>query len=224
MKCKGPCKGKDCDDCFKKAARKRTKERNATLLLKAKLMAKMPNLFSDPFASYRALPKQQAIPQGPQLTLQNVAEEVEKAFAKRDKPTLEKRPPKRPPTRFNPRVFKPASAPFTIGPPTRKDPAWGLSDLDEIEEFDDDGVEIGAALPRTHTLPIPSPRASSGASAAALSRSTRPNPPRASSEASAATLANSTLSGGGGYGVRLKGPDSLDGEDLSENYSDTESD
>jgi hypothetical protein len=100
-KCKGSkCKSAaDCDDCVVKAARKasakKTKERNAMLLLKAKILEKMPKQAPvDPFASYRNLPrKQRALAPSPQnLTLQNVADEIERAFARRDKPaTLEKR-------------------------------------------------------------------------------------------------------------------------------------
>jgi len=92
--CKGAkCKSaKDCDDCVVKAARKasakKTKERNAMLLLKAKILEKMPKAAPvDPFASYRNLPrKQHALAPSPQnLTLQNVADEIERAFARRDK-------------------------------------------------------------------------------------------------------------------------------------------
>ena len=99
-KCKGSkCKSSaDCDDCVVKAARKvaakKTKERNAMLLLKAKILEKMPKPAPvDPFASYRSLPRGQKIyqPSAQPLTLQNVADEIERAFARRDRPsTLEK--------------------------------------------------------------------------------------------------------------------------------------
>ena len=99
-KCKGSkCKSAaDCDDCVVKAARKasakKTKERNAMLLLKAKILEKMPKAAPvDPFASYRSLPQRQKIyqPSAKALTLQNVADEIERAFARRDRPsTLEK--------------------------------------------------------------------------------------------------------------------------------------
>jgi hypothetical protein len=88
-KCSGSkCKGAtDCDDCVKKIALKKQRVRNAELLMKAKLMSKMPKQVQvDPFASYRNLPARQIAlpPTKAQLTLGDVAREIELALLRRD--------------------------------------------------------------------------------------------------------------------------------------------
>ena len=104
MVCKGSkCKSaSDCDDCVKKNAAKRKKVRDATLLMKAKIMKNMkPTKYDtspwfDNFASYRNLPaKQIALPPSMRtLTLEDVNKEIDIALLKRD--TRKKVKPEKP--------------------------------------------------------------------------------------------------------------------------------
>ena len=91
-KCKdGKCKSSaNCDDCVTKHLTKQFKEKRAKAILKAKYNPVKRDASYDPFHWARGLPPQQIFKQPKRqdlaFTLQDVENQIEKAFAKRDKP------------------------------------------------------------------------------------------------------------------------------------------